>query len=72
MRKTITKSIYEGEIALTIMKPFSEENHGRFICLYEDAYGEFSSSLLLFEDVLMCYSHFDINIEELKKELEWE
>jgi len=42
LRKAIT--IYDEDIAMTLLKPISEEHKNRLIVIHENAYGELSVS----------------------------
>ena len=66
-RKSIT--IYDEDVALTLLKPLNSEFHDQIIVIYEDAYGEIRYGLKhigVFRTTLnITYEEFDEILNKL-------
>ena len=58
-------SIEEGMATLSFLKPNSGEHENHLIVIYEDAYGDFGSSMMHKDTIIERYSVNDETITEI-------
>ena len=62
-RNAIT--IYIDDMALTFMKPLSEEHEGKLLKVYEDAYGDMKSEYMTINEIQIKFEISGIELRDV-------
>lgn len=68
LRKAIT--LYDEDMAMTLLKPISSEYNNYLIVIYEDAYGEMTAKLTPIITLRKNFSGGDEEFDEILKNLD--